>query len=57
MEKVKGELKDAHREIEKKDDALEGNQREIQLLKEKVACLEASLKNKDAIIELLKERR
>lgn len=50
MEKTKGELKEAQSDLEHKS-------LENQLLKEQIARLEANLKDKDAIIELLKERR
>ncbi len=50
LEKVKGELKEAQSD-------LEHEKRENQLLKEQIARLEANMKDKDAIIELLKERR
>ena len=49
LEKVKGELKEAQSD-------LEHEKRENQLLKEQIARLEANMKDKDAIIELLKER-
>ena len=50
LEKVRGELKEAQSD-------LEHEKRENQLLKEQIARLEANMKDKDAIIELLKERR
>lgn len=50
LEKVKRELKEVQSD-------LEHEKRENQLLKEQIAGLVANMKDKDAIIELLKERR